>query len=108
MTKQHPDAAMKVGTKREGAGLTWTLYKNQFGLAWKAGALAHSIRLSDMTPSTHTSPYRIGGIGYATFEKATAKASALMLRDYRDARTLVKAYEEQFAELYPDNKDGPK
>ena len=94
MTK-HPDADLKVGSTREGAGFTWTLYKNQFGLAWKAGPRAHNIRLAINTPENfmHNSPYMIGGVGYATFEKAAAKAVDMMARDYEKAKAMVAAYE---------------
>jgi hypothetical protein len=87
----HPDAALKVGATREAAGLTWVLYKNQYGLAWKAGPRARNIRIA-----VHVSeviPYYVGGVGYATFEKAAAKALTAMAADYAKAKALVVAYE---------------
>lgn len=87
----HPDDNLKVGTKRNGAGLIWTLYDNQFGKVWKSSAIAENIRVStDGKPKYYVENR---AQGYSTFERAALEAIKIRERRYREAKALVEAYE---------------
>lgn len=95
----HPDAELKVGTKREAAGFEWTLFKNQFGYAWRAGPRAINIRVythEGKKTSVNTSGYRIGDASntISSFEKAAQMSVDLRRKQYVEARKLVEDFDD--------------